>query len=148
MDDFHAGKAAGHNENAAANKPAVKDHNTAQQTAAATAAVKKASPSAEPSKKPPAVSSAGGVKRGSHRIEFKETFYCCALLPAIQTSTFQHHKQPGLALKVRFRAFWTASCSFPVRDQVHMHTVRPRSTSLSPFISECVAVLARPVCIC
>ena len=95
MDDFHAGKAAGgaagQNENAAANKPVVKDHNKAQQTAAAAPAVKKASPSNEPSKKPPAASSVGGVKRGVHRIELKETFYCCALLPAIPAGSFKQH---------------------------------------------------------
>ena len=91
VDDFHAGKAAGHNENAAANKPVVKDHNTAQKTAAAAPGAKKVSPSTEPSKKPPAASSVGAVKRGSHRIEFKETFYCCALLPAIRTISFQQH---------------------------------------------------------
>lgn len=78
VDDFHAGKAAGHNENAEANKPVVKDHNTAaQQAKKPSAAV-----TSEPIKKSPAASTAAGITRGSHRIELKETFYCCAL-PAL-----------------------------------------------------------------
>lgn len=69
VEEFHAGKAAGHNENAAANKTVVKDHTGAQ--AALKPEAKKAPASS--------ASTTGGVKRGSNRIEIKETFYCCKL---------------------------------------------------------------------
>jgi hypothetical protein len=80
VDDFHAGKAAGQNENSSANKPVVKVHNASAPAATKKTEATQPSPAAsQPSKKSPASSTAAGIKRGSNRIDFKETFYCCAL---------------------------------------------------------------------
>jgi hypothetical protein len=90
VDDFHAGKAAGQNGNAAASKPIVKDHTAAQQAAAAKSEAVKPSPvpSSQPSKKTPASSTAAGIKRGNNRIDFKETFYCCESFMSHTCSVF------------------------------------------------------------
>lgn len=91
VDDFHSGKAAGHNENAAANKPVV-GHNAGQQAGAAKPEVKKDVAGKEQSKKKVATTAAG-IKRGSNRIEFKETFFCC-VLPLLH-ACIQHHAPLG-----------------------------------------------------
>jgi hypothetical protein len=68
VDEFHAGKPAGHNENSAANKPVVTDHSAAQKAAT--------KPAAAP--QPKSNNGKSTTKRGSQRIEMKETFYACA----------------------------------------------------------------------